>query len=437
MFNFSSGDRPRMSYSRGWIATAALAVILMVTGCASGSSPAGGAQGNGGAAAQNTSSPVANPATDLSGPKMNASQQAALQSIPKSLWSNYAGYWYFTPLNDNPYAAWTPPKPPWKFCYSDSYEGNDWRITALQEYQHLVDELRAKGLAKGPLTVTNSNNDINTQLAQINNLVNSGCNVIEAIPASSTGLCSAAQNALNRGVLFITMEGPLMDCKYAINVDFNEYWAGQVTAQWIANALHGKGSVVLANGIAGLPPTIARRQAVLDTFKRYPDIEVIGEFTGDWTPSVAKSQMLKFISTHPQPIDAVWNSSQMMTAIGDAFVQSGRSIPIINGFSGSCATLAYWKQHNMQSFALNQAGAPAMYEGMVVALRMLAGQKPVSNALLYPVPQITQQSLSTWYKPSMSTTSTCFSSPPNGKAVPDSYFNDLFKGGDPAVSLEA
>lgn len=433
--------------------TAAVAAVMFISSCSSGPSDSAQSSGDTNTAEATSTSASTSASAEQSGsasqgagdvpdpsslvaPSMTDEQKAALERIPEALRANYAGYWYFTPLDDNPYASWTPPKPPWKFCYSDSYQGNDWRKTALAEYQHLVDQLQQKGLATGPLTVTNSNNDINTQLAQINNLVGEGCNVIEAIPASSTGLCSAAKAALDKGVLFVTMEGPLMDCKYAINVDFNEYWAGQITAQWIVNALNGKGNVLLANGIPGLPPTIARRQAVLDTLKQNSGIKVVGEITGQWTPSVAKSETLKFLGTHPQKIDAVWNSSQMMTAIGDAFLQSGREIPKINAFSGSCATLAYWKEHNMDSFGLNQAGAPAMYEGMHVALRMLAGQQPVSNAILYPVPVITQDNFSQWYKPDMTVRSTCFSSPPDGKAVADSYFDDLFKGGQPAVELQ-
>lgn len=47
-------------------------------------------------------------------------QQAALDALPQSVQDNYAGYWNWMRLGPNPYASWTPPSPPWKFCYSSA-----------------------------------------------------------------------------------------------------------------------------------------------------------------------------------------------------------------------------------------------------------------------------------------------------------------------------
>ncbi len=353
----------------------------------------------------------------------------AMQMVPESLHRYYDGYWYFSQVAADPYKDWTPPKGPWQFCYNDSYQGNNWRAAALAEAQKLVAQYAKAGLAKPDLIVTNSNNNIDVQLSQLNNMVRQGCNVILSIPSSPTGLCSGVHDAREKGVLFISVESPVT-CKDAVNIDFNEYYGGLQTARWLADALGGKGNVVLINGVPGLAPTVARRQAALDVFKQHPGIKVIGEVTGMWTPSVAKSAMLKFLATHPQRIDGIWDSGLTGVAAAQALAQSGRPAAKINGLPGDCSFIAYWKQNKLSSFSLSQGGAPAVYEAFLIAARMLNGQHPAVSTILYPLPEITDQNLDQWYKPTMTVQSTCFADPPDGRAVPDSFFDPLFSGGE-------
>lgn len=359
-----------------------------------------------------------------------AESDPRLEVVPEALRPYYDGYWYFATVTDNPYADWTPPEPPWKFCYNDSYQGNDWRQAALTQYQKLVGEYTEAGLADGDLVVTNSDNDINVQLSQLNSLVQQGCNVIISIPSSPTGLCQGVDNAFEQGVLFITVESPV-ECEKAINVGFNEYRGGVTTAEWLAGAIGDKGSVVLVNGIPGLAPTQARRQGVLDVFSNYPDIEVIGEIDGMWTPSVAKEQMLKFLTTHPQEIDGVWNGALMGVAAAQAFEQAGRPLPKINGFSGSCSALAFWKETGFDTYySMSQGGGPALFTGFDTAVRMLSGQKPVVNTILVPLPEITEENFDEWYDPSMTVESTCFSDPADGRRVSKEFMDQYFEGGE-------
>jgi ribose transport system substrate-binding protein len=355
-------------------------------------------------------------------------------AVPKAVRKYYGGFWYFAKIMGNPYVNWTPPKPPWQFCYNESYLGNAWRQESLAEYEKLVKEYKRAGLAKGNLIVTNSDNNIDVQLSQLNSLVREGCNVIISIPGSPTGLCSGVKNAFVHHILFITDESPVY-CPWAINVTFNDYWDAHVTSTWLFRALHGRGNVILENGIPGLSDTVAERAGVQASLNKYPGIKVLGEITGMWTPSIAKTATLRFLATHPQKVDGVWDGGQMAVAAEQALMQSGRPLAMVTDFSGECSFLAFWHQYHLKSFAVSQGGGPALYEAFYVAVRMLYGQRPVVNTIMYPVPTITQQNFSKYYKPWMTVQSTCFANPPDGRAVRDSYFNVFFKGGkSPSVA---
>jgi ribose transport system substrate-binding protein len=358
----------------------------------------------------------------------DADHKKALEALPEEIRPYYDGYWYFATVGPNPYANWQPPKGPWQFCYNDSYQGNSWRAQALDEFKKLVDQYAKAGLAKPDPIITNSNNNIDVQLSQLNNMVRQGCNVILSIPSSPTGLCSGVKDAFDKGVLFVSVESPVT-CPEAINVDFNEYYGGLRTAEWLAQAINGKGNVIMINGIPGLGPTVARRQAALDVLNKHPDIHILGEVNGMWTPSVGKSEMLKFLATHPQPVDGIWDSGLDGVAAGQALLQSGRPLAKINGLVGDCSYLAFWKKHNLNSFSLSQGARPALYEAFLVALKMLHGQQPVVNTILYPLPEITDANLDQWYKPDMTEQSNCFADSPDGRAVADSFFDPLFTGG--------
>ena len=364
--------------------------------------------------------------------------------VPPSARQYYYAWQGFAKLLPDPYANWKAPKAPWKVCYNESYLGNAWRQESLTEFQKLVGQLQAAGLAqKGKLNVTNSDNNVPLELSQLNTQVNQGCQVLVIDAGSPTGLCSGLKNAFSKGVLSI-IEDSTVYCPYAVNVTINTSYLSEVEAQVLAKAMGGKGNVVLLGGLPGISLTSAENAAAKSVFAKYPGMHVIGEITGKWTPSVAKSAMLQFIATHPQAINGVWQSGQMSVAAAQALQQSGRPLAKVGGFGGTCSWFAYWKQHNLQGSAYSFTGGakPAMYESLYVALRMLNGAKPVVSTLIYPEPQITPKTFDSYYNSlvkeykSVTLQSSCFANPAGGRAAPDSFFNVYLKGGKtPSIAL--
>lgn len=358
-----------------------------------------------------------------------------LGNIPKSVLPNYAGYQIFSRVYANPYAGWKPPAAPWKFCESTSYSGNTWEQGTQAEYAKLVNELKAMGEAKGSLTVTDSNGTTALQISQLNSLVSEGCNVIFSVPGSPTAMCNGIANAESHGVLFITDDTPIY-CKDGINVSFNGYEATYVGAKAVVAALHGKGNIIAETGIPGAVGTLANDDGLDAAIKGHSGITLLGKVVGDWTGSVAQTATAQFLATHPQTINGIVDFGAMGVSAELALQQAGRPYAVVNSFEASCSELAFAKAHPSDVAVIeDQAPYGAAWETFDVALRMLNGEQPVANTLFYPIPGPTQATIGQWYKPSMTIKSTCFSTPPNGRDVPDSYFNPLFKGGKPLTNL--
>ncbi len=374
-------------------------------------------------------------ATAADTPAPSAEEQTqTLANVPKAAQEYYAGYWDMGPIFQDPLKDFTPHKAPWQICHNDSYLGNQWRANLIAEFKLLTEQLAEQGLAKKNLIVTNSNGDVNLELSQLKAQVAQGCDLIMMYPGSATGLCSGIKDAFEKGVLVVTIDAPVT-CPGALNVARNPYYYAKVQADWIMKQLSGKGNVVMMNGQPGTSDTVAERTAFTEAAAAYPDIHVSGDLYGMWTGSVAKSEMLKFLATHPQPVDAVFSTGNMGVGVGQAFEQSGRPLPIVTDVTNNCSFLAYWKQHNLTSTTLVQDGGPTGYEAFVAAMHAMMGQKPVVNTIYFPLPSISNDNLDDYWNASMTVESTCFANGKDLHLVEDSFFDPFFTGGEPAPKL--
>ncbi len=418
-----STRRPNTPHRTRRVSTV-LAVVAVVATLAAACS-AGSGTTSGPTASGSASSPAASAGASASAP----SGALALDSLPASVQQYYGSYETFTELYPDPYKGWNPPAPPWKFCLNDSYEGNDWRQGNLAELQRQVKLYETAGLANGDLVVTNSDNQIALQLSQFSTLVNEGCNVIISIPGSPTALCDAISAAHDKGVLVVTDEAATK-CSDAINVSWNSYWAQSIGTKAVLDALGGKGNIVSVEGTAGAPTAVATKAAVTDVMATYSDAKLLGTVAGNWTPSVTKTEMTKFLATHPQQVDGVLDAGAEAVAAEQALESAGRPLAKINSHDGPSSFLAYWKEHpEIATVATNQSPAAAAYETFLVIAHKLAGQDMLVNTVLYPVPQVTTDNFDQWYRPSMTVESSGIPTPPDGRAAPDSYFDGFFSGG--------
>ena len=355
-------------------------------------------------------------------------QQEQLKLVPEAVRDVYDGFWHTTSLYRMP-ESWQPHKSPWKFCYNESYMGNTWRANILAQLQKQVAAYAKAGLSKGDLVVTNSNNNITLQLTQLNSLVSQGCDVIFSFPTSPTGLCTGVRDAAQKGVLFVTMESPVV-CPEAVNVAQNAYQSSLSNARWLADAMGGKGNILVVQGIAGISLTVARQKAIDQMLSEYPQIKKLGEVYGNWTAATAKTETLKFVATHPQQIDGVWSGGLMGLATVEGLGQSGRPAVPVADMDNECNWVAYMHANGgVPTRALVDGGGPVAFEAFSVAARILAGQRPVVNTIFYTSPEISSKNVADYYDPSMTLQSTCWADPKDGRLVPDSYIDQFLSGG--------
>ena len=223
------------------------------------------------------------------------------------------------------------------------------------------------------------------------------CGIITSVPGSATGLNAAIEAAAVAGIPFVT-GATSVTSEAAFNVDSNYYKWGYDMAKNLADALDGSGNVVMVEGIAGVAIVDQQRAGAQAAFADYPNVKVVRVVNGDWTPSVTKSVILQTLATNPGSIDGVWTTGSETRVIAEAFDQAGRPLPVVTG-SISGDALGYWKA-NPDKFRFTGGALLPSWIGQSLfraSSRIMAGQEPVVNTMMIPIPAADSSGFDGWY----------------------------------------
>ena len=200
----------------------------------------------------------------------------------------------------------------YKIYLSMSYIGNDWQAEAANDVKALAASSSMKD--KVDLRVQVAGPNAQRQIQQINAMVQAGANAIVVYPISPTALNEAVKAACDKGVTIVAYDSVIEEpCAYNVHVD--QYKWGQLTMEWLAKKLGGKGNIVMITGVAGTSVDSLRNKAAHDVLAKYPGIKVVADANGMWSQAVARTELSKIIATHPwNTIDGLWMHAGCYTA---------------------------------------------------------------------------------------------------------------------------
>ncbi len=178
--------------------------------------------------------------------------------------------------------------------FSNSYGGNTYRQTMEALFRKLADSMVADGTLKS-YKMLQSNNNVATQVSQIESLILEGVNAIIIDPGSGSGLNGAIDKAVSAGIpVVIVNDGPVTDQNcYQILWDTDSMATNAVNH--LAELLGRTGDIIEIRGLAGVPFDDAFHASVVKALKAYQNIKVVGTVYGEWTESVAQQQIASIL----------------------------------------------------------------------------------------------------------------------------------------------
>ncbi len=192
--------------------------------------------------------------------------------------------------------------------FSNASTSNSWRVFMVANYNAEI-ALHPE-VAKS--YYTDANDKPEKQIADVDDLLIKGIDVLIISPAVQDVVNPAVEKAYDMGIPVIVFDRKVTTDKYTTFIETSNYEMGKGQAEWLAKELNGKGKIVLFSGVAGSGPAEDRLKGAMDVFKQYPDIEILGQQYTDWSPVKSKTVMEAFIQQFSQ-IDGVWADSGLMS----------------------------------------------------------------------------------------------------------------------------
>lgn len=165
------------------------------------------------------------------------------------------------------------------------------------------------------LLYASANDDADLQEQQINEMIQSGVDLLIVSPQQIGELSDAVDRAYDAGIPVVLYDRKTNSEKYTAYIGADNYLIGSMLADFIAEKLDGKGSIVEIGGLKASSPAIERTRGFRDELKKYPGLKIVASANGDWTESSGERAMAKILSTYDGPIDCVFGGNDRM-AVG-------------------------------------------------------------------------------------------------------------------------
>lgn len=210
---------------------------------------------------------------------------------------------------------------PYTIGFSNAGLGDSWRVVAVHSMMKAAAENKDR-IAK--LIITDAGHDDSKQVADIQDLVSRGVDLLIVSANTAQALDPAVTRVMESGIPVVMVDRRIESDNFVTFVTASDAISGRLFAQWIVEKLGGKGNVVMMGGQAGSSPSEIRMKTAMQVFNQYPDIKIIETVYGDWSPVKAKQVMQSMIQKYGQDIDAVWSAHGLMTPGSiEAFVEAG------------------------------------------------------------------------------------------------------------------
>jgi ABC-type sugar transport system substrate-binding protein len=321
----------------------------------------------------------------------------AVKALPADLQKAYNAYG-----EDVLASAWQDKKAlgrPAQVGFSYLPASNAYAAAVVKQVEASFADAKSEGLVQGklikrimtdPATMTPAE-----QIRGYNELVASGVDIIYVTPLSGDAMVSAVDAAGKKGVVTVALSSTIRS-KYAVNVAENAYLnAAEPTAR-VVGQLKGKGSVVIVRGFQGLSSETIAYKAVKDVLAACPDLKSIGEVNGAYVPPVAKTELLKFLSSHPQKIDMVAQLGVMGSGVYAAFESTGRDAPKVVDSGASASSLASWKKLSADGYETAGTGGNGTQQAkawFTVGMMVMQGAGPKVGTITREPSVITEANL--------------------------------------------
>ena len=280
-------------------------------------------------------------------------------------------------------------KAPYTVGWANIYSVPTWMKQTSATIDDVAGQLKAKGLVDN-YVVTDAEGNANTQITQIQSMIDADVAAIVVIAGSSTALNRVIEQACEKGIAVANVDSLVTTDQLTvkINTDSNEW--GKQAAEFLAKEMGGKGNIIIMNGPAGISVSEDRRAGATPVLAANPDIKVLTETNTPYNAAPAQEAMTSLLFQHPQ-IDGILSLGGALTAGAIlAMDKQGRPMVPMTG-ENYRLFLEMWKEKGLTAWATMQPNWLGGF-GVYAAVQALEG-RAVPAFVEVPLPIIDNSNL--------------------------------------------
>jgi ribose transport system substrate-binding protein len=285
-----------------------------------------------------------------------------------------------------------PHKPPFTVGWANIYSVPTWMKQTQGTIEQEVEELKKKGLVS-KLIVTDAQGNANTQIQQIQSMIDSKIDAIVVDAGSATALDRVIADACSKGIAVVNFDSLVDTNELTAKVDTDQVEWGKLAAEWMAKTLNGKGKIIIMNGPAGISVSDDRRKGMEPVLKANPGLQVLAETNTEYNVAPAQEAFSNLLFNNPE-IDGVLSQGGALSAGAVlAMEKQGRDLVPTTG-ENYRQFLELWKEKKLKGWATmqpNWLGALGAY----VAVQALQGED-VPSFVKVPLPIIDDSNIDSY-----------------------------------------
>lgn len=283
-------------------------------------------------------------------------------------------------------------KPPYKLGWANIYSVPTWMKETTGTIEKMADGLKHQGLV-GKLTITDAQGNANTQIQQIQSMIDAKLDAIIVDAGSATALDRVIADACSKGIVVANFDSLVDTNDLTTKIDTDQAAWGKQAAEWLVQQLHGKGKIIVLNGPAGVSVSDDRRKGAQPVFQANPGITILAETNTPYNAAPAQEAVTNLLFRYPE-IDGVWSQGGALSAGAvTAFTKQGRKLGPITG-ENYRQFLEMWQARHLDAWATQQPNWLAAF-AVYASVKALQGAD-IPRYIDVPLPIITGQNLDTY-----------------------------------------
>jgi ribose transport system substrate-binding protein len=262
-------------------------------------------------------------------------------------------------------------KPPYTIGWANIYSVPTWMKQTQGTIEDVFNQLKEKGQVDS-LMITDAEGNANTQIAQMQSMIDADVDAIVLIAGSATALDRVVADACAKGIAVINFDSLVDTEELTAKINTDSAAWGRQAAEFLIDKMGGKGKIIVMNGPAGVSVSEDRRAGATPVLEANPDVEIITETNTPYNAAPAQEAMTTLLFSNPQ-VDGILSLGGALTAGAIlAMDKQGREMVPMTG-ENYRLFLELWKEKNLTAWATmqpNWLGGFAVY----VAVEALNGR---------------------------------------------------------------